>query len=205
MENAELRAKREEDDRSALLQGANLRLPFTSHPPNGFDPSDSMRGIPTNIMVAGQRTGKTSFLRLLLETSDISPLATKDQVASVAKFVHSSTGHTPHIRVASIDINVDIEGLGSQQRLALTLVDTPSLNFEEQSSSERLVQDMLRHIDSRFAEGIDDVSHHHPLALDRSQKLIYSIGMAERGSAYSFVRNILYLHSSGSLKPDNHL
>jgi hypothetical protein len=108
-------------------------------------------------MVAGQRTGKTSFLRLLLDTSDISPMATKEQLVSVAKFVQGSCGHTSHIRTASVDIQLDLHGNGIQQRLSLTLVDTPSLDFDDEPSSERLVLDMLRHVDSRFAEGVEDV------------------------------------------------
>ncbi|EGN98218.1 hypothetical protein SERLA73DRAFT_91480 [Serpula lacrymans var. lacrymans S7.3] len=107
-------------------------------------------------MVAGKRSGKTSFLRLLLDTSIISPAATKDQLASVAKFVQGSSGHTSHIRTASINIDNDIDQNHPNHRLTLTLVDTPSLDFEDDPSSERLVLEILRHVDSRFAEGIED-------------------------------------------------
>jgi hypothetical protein len=109
-------------------------------------------------MVAGKRTGKTSFLRLLLDTSDISHTATKDQLASVAKFVQGSSGHTSHIRTASFDIQLDPQATGVLQHLTLSLVDTPSLDFADDPSSERLVSELLRHIDSRFAEGIEDVN-----------------------------------------------
>ncbi|KIJ62639.1 hypothetical protein HYDPIDRAFT_94135 [Hydnomerulius pinastri MD-312] len=107
-------------------------------------------------MVAGQRTGKTSFLRLLLDTSEISSTATKDQLASVAKFVQGCSGHTSHIRSASINIDLDIDPNTPLQVLTLTLVDTPSLDFEDEPSSERNIQEILRQVDSRFAEGIDD-------------------------------------------------
>lgn len=115
------------------------------------------------LMVAGKRTGKTSFLRLLLDTSDISHTATKDQLASVAKFVQGSSGHTSHIRTASFDIQLDPQATGVFQHLTLSLVDTPSLDFPDDSSSERLVSELLRHIDSRFAEGIEDVRTFSPL------------------------------------------
>ena len=109
-------------------------------------------------MVAGQRTGKTSFLRLLLDTCDISPNATKEQLASVAKFVQGCSGHTSHIRTASVDIELDLEGDGVPQRLNLSLVDTPSFDLQDESSSDRLVSEMLRHIESRLADGIENVS-----------------------------------------------
>lgn len=102
--------------------------------------------------------GKTSFLRLLLDTSEVSPNATKEQLASVAKFVQGCSGHTSYIRATSIDMDVDTEGNGQHQRLGLTLIDTPSLDFDDGASTERLVSETMRHIDSRFAEGVEDVS-----------------------------------------------
>jgi len=110
-----------------------------------------------SLMVAGQRTGKTSFLRLLLDSSEISQTATKDQLASVAKFVQGSSAHTSHTRSASIDVELDVDGNGLLQPLALTLVDTPSLRFDD-DSSERSVTEILRYIESKLAEGIEDVS-----------------------------------------------
>jgi hypothetical protein len=102
-------------------------------------------------------SGKTSFLRLLLDTSLISPRTTKDQLASVAKFVQGCTGHTSYIRSASIDINVDVDGNGQLHPLGLTLIDTPSFDFKDEVAAERLLADILRQVDSRFVEGIDDV------------------------------------------------
>jgi hypothetical protein len=99
--------------------------------------------------------GKTSFLRLLLDTSSISPATTKDQLASVAKFVQGCSGHTAYIRTASVDVDVDIEGTGGLQQLGLTLIDTPSLDFKDETTADRLISDTLRHIDSRFVEGVE--------------------------------------------------
>lgn len=117
------------------------------------------------LMVAGQRTGKTSFLRLLLDTSDVSHTATKDQLASVAKFVQGCSGHTSHIRSASINIDLALDPNSPPQVLALSLVDTPSLDFADELAAERTIKEITRHVDSRFADGIDDVSlpPHPPL------------------------------------------
>ncbi len=106
-------------------------------------------------------SGKTSFLRLFLDTSQISPHATSDQLHSVAKFIQTSSGHTSYIKSASIDINLDFEG-ANRHRLGLTLIDTPSLDFRDETSAERLVLEVLRHIDQRFLDGIGDVSAHPP-------------------------------------------
>ncbi|KAG1715726.1 hypothetical protein ID866_1442 [Astraeus odoratus] len=133
------------------------------YPPNGLRPGPSLQPHDTKahprgytLMVAGQRSGKTSFLRLLLDTSDISPTTTKDQLASVAKFVQGCNGHTSHIRSASINIDLDVDRNVPPQVLTLTLIDTPSLDFSDDHAAERNIQEILRQVDSRFAEGIDD-------------------------------------------------
>ncbi|KAI6147194.1 hypothetical protein BKA82DRAFT_4150613 [Pisolithus tinctorius] len=137
-----------------------------SHPPpsaaNGLRPGASHPYRGYTLMVAGQRSGKTSFLRLLLDTSDISTTATKDQLVSVAKFVQGCSGHTAHVR--SVNVNIDFDpgnntsstSNSNPQVLALTLIDTPSLDFSDDHSVERTIQDILRQVDARFAEGIDD-------------------------------------------------
>ncbi|KAG5648411.1 hypothetical protein DXG03_004985 [Asterophora parasitica] len=99
--------------------------------------------------------GKTSFLRLLLDTSSISSTATKDQLANVAKFVQGCNSHTSYIRPTSIDINVDIDGSGKQQPIGLHLVDTPSLDFKDEKGAEWALSEILRNIDGRFAEGVE--------------------------------------------------
>ncbi|KAF9013262.1 hypothetical protein BDQ17DRAFT_1487844 [Cyathus striatus] len=123
-------------DCSSLLLPDNIRPEFT-------------------LLVAGCRGGKTSFLRLLLDTSDIHSRASKDQLASVAKFVQGSSGHTSFIRTASIDINVD-DANGGKLCLGLSLIDTPSLDFRDEPAAERQLTETIRYIDSRFAEGLDD-------------------------------------------------
>ncbi|KAJ7095831.1 GTP binding protein [Mycena belliarum] len=102
------------------------------------------------LLVAGCRGGKSSFLRLLIDTSDVSQTASP-QLQSLAKFVQGCSGHTTSIRTASIDIDVD-----GTEPLALTLVDTPSLEFRDESHAERVVSETLRFIESRLAEGGDE-------------------------------------------------
>lgn len=138
----------------------NRYSPNGMHPgtaPSALDPLPGhLRGY--SLMVAGQRTGKTSFLRLLLDTSDISQTATKDQLASVAKFVQGCSGHTSHIRTASINIDLALDPNTQPLVLALSLIDTPSLDFTDEHAAERTIQEIIRQVDSRFADGIDDVS-----------------------------------------------
>lgn len=108
-----------------------------------------------NIPARSRITGKTSFLRLLLDTSDIAPSVTKEQLASVAKFVQGCGSHTSYIRSATIDIDLDLDGPSAPpQTLGLTLIDTPSLDFSDEQGAERVMQETLHHVDSRFADGM---------------------------------------------------
>ncbi|TFK40803.1 GTP binding protein [Crucibulum laeve] len=144
--------QRHEELQRAIPQHAYV--PQQHHQPPRHEAPDTSRPEFT-LLVAGCRGGKTSFLRLLLDSSDIHPRASKDQLASVAKFVQGCSGHTSYIRTASIDINVD-DANGGKQCLGLTLIDTPSLDFKDEANAERLLSETIRHIDSRFAEGIED-------------------------------------------------
>ena len=119
------------------------------------------------LMVAGQRSGKTSLLRLLLDTSNIAPTVSKEQLTPLAKFIQGSSGHTTHIRHVSVDVILDSPDSGAPQPVSLTLIDTPSLDFSDEVSSERVLTDILDHIDSRFADSSDDVSSLPPISPSR--------------------------------------
>ena len=136
--------------------------------------------------------GKTSFLRLLLDTSVVSSRTTKDQLASVAKFVQGSSGHTAHLRTASIDISNDLEGNGQYQSLGLSLIDTPSLDFKDEATAERFLSETIRHIDGRFAEGIEDVGAH--IYCDCFLFSFFSSGLesTDRGPLRPFVSNFSF-------------
>lgn len=109
--------------------------------------------VPTfNIMVVGGvKTGKTSLSRLLLQTCQVSPLATPAQRQSVDKFMQGSVKPTTSIQSASLEID---EG---PERIALTLMDTPGLILSNELDLERSVTTILRHFDSRFAETLEEV------------------------------------------------
>lgn len=108
------------------------------------------------LMVAGQSAGKTAFLRLLLDTADVALSATHDQLANLAKFVQGSANHTQHIRSVSVDVeHPDVHAHG--ETFTLTLVDTPSLETREEQMAERTIGDILRFVDSRFMESVEDV------------------------------------------------
>ncbi|KAI0699290.1 hypothetical protein C8T65DRAFT_303653 [Cerioporus squamosus] len=107
-------------------------------------------------MVAGRRTGKTSFLRLLLDTNSVASTVTRDQLASVAKFVQGCSGHTSHVRTVSVDIDLAPDEADEEHPLNLTLIDTPSLDFEDDASSQRALQEILRHVEARLGETLED-------------------------------------------------
>ncbi|KAI0770253.1 hypothetical protein C8Q74DRAFT_1202398 [Fomes fomentarius] len=108
------------------------------------------------LMVAGRRTGKTSFLRLLLDTCNLSSTVTRDQLANVAKFVQGCSGHTAHIRTVSIDIDLAPEDTDEELPLCLTLIDTPSLDLHDEPKAQGTVQDILRHVEGRLGECFED-------------------------------------------------
>jgi hypothetical protein len=146
--------------------------------------SNSTQGASYTVMVAGHRTGKTSFLRLLLDSSVIATTATRDQLASVAKFVQGCGGHTANTRTCSIDVEVDSDERALPKRVTLSVIDTPSLAFSDEAAAERVVEDILRHVESRFLEGLEDV---RPCCFLRLQV----------PSEYSFV-----VYRSGKLAPE---
>ena len=55
-------------------------------------------------VVGGLGMGKTSLLRLLLETADITPTATIDQQAALDRFLHGPTKCTQSIQTTCIEI-----------------------------------------------------------------------------------------------------
>jgi septin family protein len=78
-------------------------------------------------MVAGPRgTGKTSLIKLFLDTSDISSSATPEQKALVEAFLSNSRKSTRAIQKASVEITE-----ARYDRILLTLIDTPGLRFGE--------------------------------------------------------------------------
>ncbi|KAI9456158.1 GTP binding protein [Russula earlei] len=169
------RIRRDQEDRLDRLSSQDHQLSsFPSQPAHTLHSSRNGPITPRpdgpssgySLMVAGQATGKTAFLRLLLDTSEIASTTTQDQLASVAKFVQGCAGHTSHIRTVSFDIDLDPPELGQLQSVSLTLTDTPSLDIRDESASERLLSDILRHVETKFSESLEDeykarIGDHH--------------------------------------------
>ncbi|KAI0917262.1 hypothetical protein AcW2_007443 [Taiwanofungus camphoratus] len=160
MDPVDHRARREELDPGEVVYSHVKDECTAPHPTASGGTTDRTDTGPTGytLMVAGRRTGKTSFLRLLLDTSNVSQVVSNDQLTSVAKFVQGCGGHTSHVRTVSVDIDLALGDTDDAHPLTLTLIDTPSLDFEDETSSQRTVTEILRHVDARFAESIDDVS-----------------------------------------------
>ncbi|EGO23791.1 hypothetical protein SERLADRAFT_416136 [Serpula lacrymans var. lacrymans S7.9] len=155
--------------------GGTISSLYMSHPPSAFDnwrmsssahrvasariaPSLRKNRLPStfNIMVVGGRgTGKTSLLRLLLETADISPTATDDQRAVVDRFMRDSLKRTHHIDTACVEICES-----RHDRVLLTVIDTPGLDFSEgrELRVERQVTDIVKYLDVQYADTMNEES-----------------------------------------------
>ena len=129
--------------------------------------------------MGGLGTGKTSLLRLLLDTADISPTATPDQRAAVENFLRGSLERTQEIKTACVEICES-----KYDRVLLTVVDTPGLDFHEsrELNLEWQVSSILKYVDQQYADTLSEVSinasdvfvcasSHHP---SRKQKLFDS-------------------------------
>ncbi|KAG9315716.1 Septin-domain-containing protein [Chiua virens] len=142
------------------------------HPPSAFENwrSPSSAGTATtrrtqrrtrtppafNLMVVGARgTGKTSLLRLLLDTADISPAATGDQRASLNRFLKGGLKHTQTIDSACIEICES-----RYDRVLLTAIDTPGLEFAsgKELSIEHQVTNIIKYIEEQYGATMNEES-----------------------------------------------
>lgn len=151
--------------------GSKISSMYMSHPPSAFgnwrsstvpvpSPRRSHRKSRTppafNLMVVGARgTGKTSFLRLLLETADISPNATEDQRVGLDRFLNGSLKHTQQINTACVEICES-----RYDRVLLTVIDTPGLDFSDghELRVERQVSGMIKYLDTQYADTMNEES-----------------------------------------------
>ncbi|KAG6831925.1 hypothetical protein H0H92_006526 [Tricholoma furcatifolium] len=142
---------------------------YMSSPPSAFE--SKKVGIPNigrynqrraripptfNLMVVGSKgTGKTSLLRLLLDTADISPTATIDQQTALDRFLRGPTKSTKSIETACI------ETCESRfDRVLLSVIDTPGLDFAagKELKLERQVNDIMKYIDAQYADTLSEES-----------------------------------------------
>ncbi|KAK7056840.1 hypothetical protein VNI00_002557 [Paramarasmius palmivorus] len=156
-------------DPGSATGGPISSLYMSSHPPSAYD-NWKTTGAPTkrysqrrarqpptfNVMVVGgQGTGKTSLLRLMLETADISPAATMDQKVAVDRFLRGKPKTTSNINTACVEICES-----RFDRVLLTVVDTPGLDYNEgrELRLERQVSSIQKYIDSQYADTMSEES-----------------------------------------------
>ena len=105
--------------------------------------------------IAGaQGTGKTSLLRLLLETAEVSPTSTNEQRSAVYAFLQGTPRHTDIIQPVTVEICES-----KFDRLTLTVIDTPGLDFQggHELTLERQVASIVNYLDAQFADTLSEV------------------------------------------------
>ena len=75
-------------------------------------------------------------------------------MAHLAKFVQTCAAPTTQLRVATLDVEPET----GAPPIALGLVDTPALDARDTPAAERVLADIVRFIDARFADAVEDVS-----------------------------------------------
>jgi septin family protein len=107
------------------------------------------------MVVGGKGTGKTSLLRLLLETADTSPSATVDQRAAVERFLKGPPKSTQEIQTACVEICES-----RFDRLLFSVIDTPGLDFQHgrELKLERQVNAILKYVDMQYADTMSEES-----------------------------------------------
>ena len=137
--------------------------------------------------MGGKGTGKTSLLRLLLETADISPSATEDQKAAVDQFLKGSTKATQAIQTACVEICES-----RFDRVLFSVIDTPGLDFQEgrELKLERQVTSIIKYVDAQYADTMTEVSTYStvftPICLNRFPG-VQSCSTEQRRPTYSSV------------------
>ena len=92
---------------------------------------------------------------MLLDTADISPTATPDQRTAVDNFLRGSLERTEEIKTACVEICES-----RYDRVLLTVVDTPGLDFHEsrELNLEWQVSSILKYVDQQYADTLSEVS-----------------------------------------------
>lgn len=107
--------------------------------------------------MGGKGTGKTSLLRLLLETADLSPTATLDQRAALDRFLRGSAKTTQSIQTACVEICES-----RFDRVLFSVIDTPGLDLIEgrELKLERQVSTIIKYVDAQYADTMGEVRSH---------------------------------------------
>ena len=131
---------------SSTSNNASSARDGRANPPPGY-----------TLMFVGRSVGKTSLLRLLLDTLDVSPRTTMAQAEDVARFVLNASARTAQFCATSIEALWEPEP-GDGRHVVLNLIDTPSLDPSNMSLFDRTLTDIMHLVESRFMESIDLVS-----------------------------------------------
>lgn len=105
--------------------------------------------------MGSQGTGKSSLLKLLLDTADVSPTVTPEQRTALDKFLRQRSKRTESIDSACVEICES-----RYDRVLLSVVDTPGLDFHESRALklDRQVSGIIRYLDTQFADTLNEVS-----------------------------------------------
>ncbi|CAK5284103.1 unnamed protein product [Mycena citricolor] len=179
---------------------------YMSSPPSAFNTPDGRKSSasntrlssqrrakvpPTfNIMVVGSKgIGKTSLLRLLLDTADVSPTATADQRAAAHAFLRGQPKSTQSIQTACVEICES-----RFDRVLLSVIDTPGLDFSEgrELKLERQVNSVMKYIDAQYADTMSEVSFSH-LALQRQLKLVQESKVVRKSKGDQHIHLCIYM------------
>ena len=133
-------------------------------------------------VVGGKGTGKTSLLRLLLETADLSPSATDDQKAAMDKFLKGSTNTTQAIQTACVEICES-----RFDRVLFSVIDTPGLDFQEgrELKLERQVNAVLKYVDAQYADTMSEVRRYLLVYPSRNKPSFRNLRSSDRAKETS--------------------
>ena len=106
-------------------------------------------------------------MKLIVDTADLSPLTSTGVRADIDRFM-SSEGPTRGIESLFVEICES-----SFDRILLSVIDTPGLDFQEghELKLDRQVTSIVKYIDLQYADTMDEVrrhlQHHHFIAFNQ--------------------------------------
>jgi hypothetical protein len=108
----------------------------------------------TTQVAGAQGTGKTSLLRLLLDSADIAPGASGAQRAALERFLRGAPRRTHDPQSVAVEL-----AESRFERVLLSVTDTPGLDLRagRELTLERQVSALVRRLDQAFAETMSEV------------------------------------------------
>ena len=133
---------------------------------------------------------------MLLDTADISPTATPDQRAAVDNFLRGSVERTQEIKTACVEICES-----RYDRVLLTVVDTPGLDFHEnrELNLEWQVSSILKYVDQQYADTLSEVGINRIVERASSHRLLRKQKLFDSLKGINIFTCELYLGFAASL------